>query len=40
MANSKNIALEFYPLVVKLESVINHQENELELIALIGGKIS
>ncbi|HAQ49286.1 MAG TPA: hypothetical protein DCR37_09615 [Glaciecola sp.] len=38
MANSKNIALEFYPLVVKLESVINHQENELELIALIDKK--
>jgi hypothetical protein len=35
MANNKNVVLEFYPLVDKLESVINHQENVLELISLI-----
>ena len=38
MANNKNTVLEFYPLVEKLESVINHQENELELMALIDKK--
>lgn len=38
MANNINTVLEFYHLVEKLESVINHQENALELIALIDKK--
>jgi len=38
MTKNENIVLEFYPLVEKLESVINHQENVLELIALIDKK--